>query len=80
MRFNVPGFREKRGTSREAGDIYYQITCAPFGKFICLFTKLPLGLAFVLMLRPFIPELVMSTDLLSFEHPPVLLDFIKSRT
>ena len=28
-----------------------------------------LGLAFVLMLRPFFPELVMSTDLLSFEHP-----------
>ena len=32
-----------------------------------------LGLAFVLMLRPFFPELVMSTDLLSFEHPSVLL-------
>ena len=31
------------------------------------------GLAFVLMLRPFFPELVMSTDLLSFEHPSVLL-------
>ena len=30
-------------------------------------------LAFVLMLRPFIPELVISTDLLSFEHPSVLL-------
>ena len=29
--------------------------------------------AFVLMLRPFFPELVMSTDLLSFEHPAVLL-------
>ena len=29
--------------------------------------------AFVLMLRPFFPELVMSTDLLSFEHPSVLL-------
>ena len=28
-----------------------------------------LGLAFVLMLRPFFPELVMSTDLLSFELP-----------
>ena len=28
---------------------------------------------FVLMLRPFIPELVMYTDLLSFEHPSVLL-------
>ena len=27
-----------------------------------------LGLAFVLMLRPLIPEVVMSTDLLSFEH------------
>ena len=27
----------------------------------------------VLMLRPFFPELVMSTDLLSFEHPSVLL-------
>ena len=27
------------------------------------------GLAFVLMLRPFFPELVMSTDLLSFEIP-----------
>ena len=25
------------------------------------------------MLRPFFPELVMSTDLLSFEHPSVLL-------
>ena len=32
-----------------------------------------LGLAFVLMLRPFFPELVISTDLLSFEHPSVLL-------
>ena len=32
-----------------------------------------LGLAFVLMLRPFFPELVMSTDLMSFEHPSVLL-------
>ena len=32
-----------------------------------------LGLAFVLMLRPFFPELVMSTDLLSFEHSSVLL-------
>ena len=32
-----------------------------------------LGLAFVLMLRPFFPELVMSTDFLSFEHPSVLL-------
>ena len=32
-----------------------------------------LGLAFVLMLRQFFPELVMSTDLLSFEHPSVLL-------
>ena len=31
------------------------------------------GLAFVLMLRPFIPELVMSTDFLSFQHPSVLL-------
>ena len=30
-------------------------------------------LVFVLMLRPFFPELVMSTDLLSFEHPSVLL-------
>ena len=28
-----------------------------------------LTLAFVLMLRPFFPELVMSMDLLSFEHP-----------
>ena len=32
-----------------------------------------LGLAFVLMLRPFFPELFISTDLLSFEHPSVLL-------
>ena len=32
-----------------------------------------LGLACVLMLRPFFPELVMSTDLLSVEHPSVLL-------
>ena len=32
-----------------------------------------LGLAFVLMLRPLFPELVISTDLLSFEHPSVLL-------
>ena len=28
---------------------------------------------FVLMLRPFFPELVMSTDLFSFKHPSVLL-------
>ena len=32
-----------------------------------------LGLAFVLMLRPFFSKLVMSTDLLGFEHPSVLL-------
>ena len=32
-----------------------------------------LGFVFVLMLRPFCPELVISTDLLSFEHPSVLL-------
>ena len=32
-----------------------------------------LGLAFVLMLRPFFPELVMSTDFLRFEHSSVLL-------
>ena len=32
-----------------------------------------LGLAFVVMLRPFFPELVMSTDLLSFEYPSILL-------
>ena len=33
----------------------------------------PFGTCTVLMLRPFDPELVMSTDLLSFEHPSVLL-------
>ena len=33
----------------------------------------PFGLVFVLMLIPFFPELVMSTDLLSFEHPSVIL-------
>ena len=32
-----------------------------------------LGFAFALMLRPFISELVMSMDLLSFEYPSVLL-------
>ena len=32
-----------------------------------------LGLAFVLMLSSFFPELVMSMDLSSFEHPSVLL-------
>ena len=32
-----------------------------------------LGLAFVLLLRPFFPELVMSTDILNFQHPLVLL-------
>ena len=32
-----------------------------------------LGIAFVLMLRPFFPELVMSMELLSFEYPSVLL-------
>ena len=32
-----------------------------------------LRLAFVLMLRPFILKLVMSTDLFGFEHPLVLL-------
>ena len=32
-----------------------------------------LGLSFVLMLRQFFAELVMSTELLSFEHPSVLL-------
>ena len=30
------------------------------------------------MLRPFFPELVMSTDLLSFEHPSVLLFCLKT--
>ena len=34
---------------------------------------------FVLMLRPFFPELVMSTDLLSFEHPSVLLFCFKNK-
>ena len=34
-----------------------------------------LGLVFILMLRPFTPELVMSTDLLSFELPLVLRNF-----
>ena len=33
---------------------------------------------FVLMLRPLIPTLVISTDLLSFEHPVVLLFCFKS--
>ena len=33
----------------------------------------PFGLAFVLMLRPFFPDLFMSTDLMSFKHPSVLL-------
>ena len=33
----------------------------------------PFGTCIFLMLRPFFPELVMSTDLLSFEHPSVLL-------
>ena len=37
-----------------------------------------LGLAFVLMLIPFLPELVMSTDLLSLEHPSVLLFCLSS--
>ena len=32
-----------------------------------------LGLAYVLLLGPFFPELVMSIDLLSFEHISVLL-------
>ena len=37
--------------------------------------RIPLGtfLILLLMLRPFFPELVMSTDLLSFENPSVLL-------
>ena len=39
-----------------------------------------LGLAFVLLLRPFFPELVMSTDLMSFEHPSVLLFCFASLT
>ena len=33
----------------------------------------PFGLAFVLMKRPFFSELVMSTDLLSYKYPSVLL-------
>ena len=33
----------------------------------------PFGTCIVLMLRPFFPELVISTDLLSFEYPSVLL-------
>ena len=40
-----------------------------------LFLRTPVlsHLGLVLMLRPFFPELVMSTDLLSFEHPSILL-------
>ena len=48
------------------------ISCAlPFFPVHLVLTHL--GLAFVLMLGPFFPELVISTDLLSFEHPSVLL-------
>ena len=39
-----------------------------------------LGLAFVLMLRPFFPELVMSADFLSSEHPSVLLFCLTERS
>ena len=39
-----------------------------------------LELAYVLRLRPFFPELVMSTDLLSFEHPSVLLFCFRWKT
>ena len=46
-----------------------QRTLTPPGTWSC-----PIwDLHFFLMLRPFFPELVMSTDLLSFEHPLVLL-------
>ena len=38
-----------------------------------LLLRTPGPVAFVLMLRPFFPELVMSTELSSFEHPSVLL-------
>ena len=36
-------------------------------------SPVPFRTCIVLMLRPFFPELVMSTDLSSFEHPSVLL-------
>ena len=38
-----------------------------------------LGLALVLMLRPFSPYLVMSTDLLNFEHHSVLLVYFSQK-
>ena len=38
-----------------------------------LLLRTPGPVPFVLMLRPFFSELIMSTDLLSFEHPSVLL-------
>ena len=38
-----------------------------------LLLRTPGPVPFVLMLRPFFPELIMSTDLFSFEHPSVLL-------
>ena len=38
-----------------------------------LLLKKPGPVPFVFMLRPFIPEHCMSSDLLKFEHPSVLL-------
>ena len=45
-----------------------------------LLLRTPGPVPFVLMLRPLFPELVMSTDLLSFEHPSVLLFCLINRT
>ena len=38
-----------------------------------LLLRTPFGTCIVLMLRPFFPQLIMSTDLLILEHPSVLL-------
>ena len=63
----LPNFGGFRGTLR-------RVRLANRGRLVLRTPVLShLGLAFVLMLRPFFPELVMSTDLLSFEHPSVLL-------
>ena len=45
-----------------------RVLCDLSSKDIRLSKKSHLGLAFGLMLRPFYPELVMSTDLLGLEH------------
>ena len=64
----LPNFERFPWWNIATGAASQQRTLAPPDTWSCL----TLGLAFVLMLGPFFPELFMSTDLLSFDYPSVL--------